>query len=57
MSGLTVCESCAEEVDPHDPTLVRARVRLDDDEPFDAKPQALFHGHCFPIDSPIWVRR
>lgn len=58
MSVIRVCESCAEEVDPNDPTLVRAGLAHDTPpQPVDDEPDALFHAHCFPTDSPVWVRR
>ena len=46
------------EIDPDDPSLVRAGLSRDavvhqvDDEP-----DVLFHAHCFPTNSPVWVRR
>jgi hypothetical protein len=58
MSPNTVCESCAESVDPNDPTLVRARLNRDAaEQPIDGEPDVLFHAGCFPTDSPVWVRR
>jgi hypothetical protein len=53
-----VCESCAEEVDPDDPTLVRAGLKLEPGGPaVDEGLDILFHPTCFPTDSPVWVRR
>ena len=65
MSNVSVCEGCAEQVDPEDPSLVHARVAEDTsgdlrDDPLvevDAGPDALFHLWCFPSDSPVWRRR
>jgi hypothetical protein len=58
MSGSRVCEGCAEEIDPKDPTLVRAGLAHGAVQPPpDGEADALFHAHCFPTDSPVWVRR
>jgi hypothetical protein len=60
---MTVCESCGEEVNREDPTLVRANVAQDatvrgDEarEEIDRGPDALFHAQCFPVNSPVWRR-
>ena len=58
MSVTRVCEGCAEEVDPDDPNLVRAGLSREAAvQPVDDEPPVLFHAHCFPTDSPVWVRR
>jgi hypothetical protein len=58
MSVKRVCEGCAEEVDPDDPSLVRAGLSRDAaPDPVDDEPDVLFHAHCFPTDNPVWVRR
>jgi len=58
MSAKRVCEGCAEEVDPDDPHLVLAGLSREAVvEPADEEADVLFHAHCFPTDSRVWVRR
>jgi len=58
MSAKRVCEGCAEEVAPDDSDVVRAGLSHEVAvQPIDDEPDVLFHARCFPVDSPVWVRR
>jgi hypothetical protein len=59
---MVVCEVCAQQVDPEDPSLVHARVNSEaggdgESSTADTEADVLFHAHCFPADSPVWRRR
>lgn len=58
VSGIIVCEACAEPVDLNNPTLIRAGVKRGPSaSPTADEPEILFHAECFPTGSPVWERR